>query len=61
MPNTCDMLFAELWEKKNVMEWNKWHSNLESAKAPLVYVHDNGTFKPCDCYCAIMSQLIKKQ
>lgn len=39
MPNTCDILFAELWEKKNdVMEWNKWNSSLELRPHLFVYM-----------------------
>lgn len=39
MPNTCDSLFAELWGKKNcVVEWIKQDSNLESIKAPFIYI-----------------------
>lgn len=54
MFNICDMLFVELWEKKNVMEWNKWYLNFEFVKVLFVYVYDNGIFKLCDCYCVIM-------
>lgn len=32
MPNICDTLFAELWKKKSIMEWNKYDSNPESIK-----------------------------